>query len=588
MTAPALDYFELIKEAKRVAADRCPGKVRIAFLADCSTQYLVPLVKALFFRKGVFCEAYEAQFDAIAQEACSDDSALYRFKPEIVLIFNSTAALRRSYFAFEGAAPDFAEQSLKQIRAVWDAVKQRSSAMIFQTNFAAPYDRIFGNFELKADASFPAAVSRLNGLLAQAAKSEERVLINDIDHISSYLGRRRWFDEKLWLLSKTPCALDCLPYAAQSVVSMAQALTGPSVKCVVVDLDNTLWGGVIGDDGLEGIGLGELGDGKAYQAFQHYLLELKKRGILLAVCSRNDEGVARLPFREHPDMVLKEGDFSAFIANYENKAANIKAIQERLNIGLNAMLFIDDDYFERNLVRSTLPDVLVPEMPADPADYVKTLCELGLFEAAAFSQEDRRRADLYKDDARRENLKSSFANMDDYLKSLEMKASLGRFDSFHLPRIAQLLARSNQFNLTTRRRSLADCERFMNDQAKYRPFYITLKDKLGDNGLICAVILRRDGEDLEIDEWVMSCRVLLRGVEQFTMNAVFEIARSVGAKRVTGCYRPTPKNGLVKDIYAKFSFDRLAESSEGETRWSLDVSRYEEKPVFIAQQAEVH
>jgi FkbH-like protein len=396
------------------------------------------------------------------------------------------------------------------------------------------------------------------------------------------VGRRHFIDEKLWALSKSLCALELLPEVAQNVVDIALAARGRAVKCVVLDLDNTLWGGVVGDDGLDGIGLGDLDDGSAFRFFQLYLRELSRRGIVLAVCSKNNEEVARRVFREHPGMVLKEEHIAVFVANWEDKATNIQRIRDRLNIGYDTMVFLDDNPFERNLVRRLLPDVIVPELPEDPALYVRAVSELNLFEAASHSALDAQRNALYQDQERREEEKARFAGIDDYLKSLQTTALFSRFLPKDLPRIAQLIQRSNQFNLTTRRYSEVECEALMQDVAKCFPFSITVQDRFGDFGLINVVVLRDAGKVLEIDTFLMSCRVLQRGVEQLAMNKVFEYARSGGFERVVGRYLPTAKNVMVKDFYRQFGFEQIEACAEGSV-WCLAVEAYAPREVFIRE-----
>lgn len=583
--ATELSYFQLVTEAKSVAAGACPQKLRLALLADCSTQHLVPLLAALFAREGVAVEVYEAPYDAIRQEALDAASGLYAFNPQLVVILNDPRALRESFSRSSEGPGAFAEQTLRSMTAVWDAIASRSSAPVVQGNLALPYERPFGHYDLKAAASFGFAVRELNARLAAAARERAGVLLLDVDYLSGYLGRRRWFDQKLWVLCKALCAFDCLPHVAKAVVELSRPLLGRVVKCVVVDLDNTLWGGVVGDDGLEGIRLGHLGEGEAYLELQRFLLDLKRRGVVLAVCSRNEESAAREVFRKHPEMLLKEDDVSVFVANWTSKAENLRAIQRALNVGFDSMVFLDDDAFERNLVRRELPEVIVPELPEEPAEVVKALCELGLFETHSYSAEDKERARMYAAQAKRESLQAAFKTPEDYLRSLRMKIALARFDAFHLPRIAQLLSRSNQFNLTTKRYAEADCERFMKDEAGSFPFYVTLCDDLGDSGLIAVAILLFKGDVVEIDSWLMSCRVLMRGVEEFMMNQVFALARARGAKRVVGRYVPTAKNDMVREFYGRFGFERAGEAPEGGVVWSLDVAGYRERPEHFAERS---
>ncbi len=390
------------------------------------------------------------------------------------------------------------------------------------------------------------------------------------------MGLRSWFDEKLWVLSKSLCALDHIPAVAQSVVDIALSSRGAGVKCVVLDLDNTVWGGVVGDDGLDGIRVGHLGDGEAFTALQRFALELSRRGILLAVCSKNEHANAIEPFRAHADMVLREKDITMFVANWDDKAKNIARIKETLNIGYDSMVFLDDNPFERNLVRELLPEVIVPELPEDPAEYLKAIGELNLFETTSYSDLDRDRVDLYKKAAQREEVRREFASVDDYLRSLEMEIDVRRFATRDLPRIAQLIQRSNQFNLATRRFTEAQCASLMDDESSL-PISVSLRDRFGDYGLISVVVVRGGASgapSVFIDEYLMSCRVLQRGVEHFVMNHIFEWARARGAERVEGVYVPTKKNAMVADFYEKFGFTAIERGERGEVRWGLAVAEY--------------
>jgi FkbH-like protein len=442
-----------------------------------------------------------------------------------------------------------------------------------------PYERCFGNFDHKAPGSLYAAAALLNARIAEEARTRAHVLINDVEAVASWMGRRHWFDDRLWDLAKSFCALDQLPHVAANIARIICSLRGRVVKCVVLDLDNTLWGGVIGDDGVAGIKLNAHGDGEAFYRLQAFLKELLKRGVLLAVASKNEMENALTPFESHPEMLLKREDISVFLANWNDKAENIRAIRETLNIGLDSMLFLDDNPFERNLVRGILPEVIVPELPEDPADYVRALCELNLFETASFSAEDARRVELYREEAARRTEQARFADADAFLESLGMQMEVGRFDRFHLPRIAQLIQRSNQFNLTTHRYTEAECEAIMNDRAVL-PLYARLSDRLGDHGLIGVIVLSPEGEEIVIRDWLMSCRVLARGVEQHLMNLVVEEAQRRGCTRVSGEYIRTAKNGMVSEFFAQFGFTMIGGDPD-HTLWVLPVQAYEPVPTFI-------
>ena len=578
------DYFTLAKEARKLDVRACTQTVRLALLGDFATQHLTAILRVLFCRSGIDARIFEAEYDAIASQAFDPGSQLYAHAPEAIVLLNSTARLRARYYGFGDDKSAFAATMADEIASVWDAIAARTQVPIVQSTYVLPTERLFGNYDNKVDASLYACVRQLNSAIVDRARQRPQILLNDLDYIASYVGRKSWFDETLWMVSKSLCALEHLPLVARNIVDIVLATRGTGVKCIVLDLDNTLWGGVVGDDGVEGIRLGHLGDGEAFEVFQSYLRELRRRGILLAVCSKNDHETAMRVFREHPHMVLREDDIAVFVANWENKVDNLIGIQATLKIGFDSMVFLDDNPFERGFVRQRLPEVIVPELPEDPANYVACLSELNLFETTTASAVDRDRTATYRTETRRVVERASFANLDDYLQSLQMTITIRRFDRFHLPRIAQLIQRSNQFNLTTRRYSEAECESLMTDTESIFPFWASLTDRFGDNGLILVAICRFAGDDVEIDSFLMSCRVLQRGVEQQAMNTIVDAARQRGARRVIGRYVPTAKNAMVKSFYRQFGFQQMAEEADGTTTFALDVAAYVPIPVWMETQ----
>lgn len=580
---PAEDYFALAKRARGLKPKAGDRVARLAILADCSTQHVSELLKVLAADRGITLEIYQAPFDAIELEINDPGAELYRFAPDFTVILSQTEQLLAGPLARDDAD---VEAILARMTTVWDRFAEKISTTLIQGTFVQPAARGFGNFERLAPSSLGERVIALNDGLARAARERANVLLLDVDFLSGELGRKAWRDEKLWYLAKAPCSFEAMPILARNIIDIVAAGLGRVVKCLVLDLDNTLWGGVIGDDGLEGIALGELAEGEAFVAFQRYILALKRRGIILAVCSKNDHANAVLPFERHPDMVLKLSDIAVFRANWDDKAANIRHIQETLNIGLDSMVFLDDNPFERSLVRGLLPQVIVPELPEDPALYVPAIAALNLFETVSFSKTDLERADLYRVEAVRSELKAKFESVEDYLTSLEMTILLEPFTAFNLPRIAQLIQRSNQFNLMTRRYGEGDCARLMRESDAYHPFTLTLADRFGGYGLISVIVLRLLPDEIEIDEYLMSCRVLQRGVENFAMNYIFDLARARGAKRVVGRYAPTAKNAMVRDFYAQFGFARVATEADGATRWELAVESYVERPALMTRLAQ--
>jgi FkbH-like protein len=575
----SLDYGRLVRKSKTLSSNGANQEVRLAILSDAASQQFVPVLKTLFHENGVHAEFYEGAFDALELEALNPTSGLYRFRPGVIVLANCTQALRSRYYDYQA---DFLELATQRMLQIWDALQCHSSALVIQCNYPLPYERQFGNYDLKVPHSLYSVTAELNSRIARYARQRSNVLICDVESIASYLGRKQWFDERLWALCRTFCQLDCLPYVAQTLVEMVLSTLGQIVKCVILDLDNTLWGGVVGDDGPLGIAIGPHGDGAPFYHFQQFLLTLKKRGILLAVCSKNDRDTAIQPFLENTDMVLKYDDIAVFMANYENKADNIHMIRETLKLGFDSIVFLDDNPFERNLVRKFLPDVIVPELPEDPADYVRTLCELNLFETNSFSMEDVGRSELYKQEADRNALKAKFSSIDEFLHSLDMRIEVARFEPAKIPRIAQLIQRSNQFNLTTHRYSEKECEMMMRDEANFLPLCARLTDLFGDHGLISVVILKMKAAELEILDWLMSCRVLSRGVEQFLMNRVVAIAIQKSLTRISATYIPTAKNSMVREFYAQFGFEKVAESN-GCSHWQLDPAAYRPQSVCITE-----
>jgi len=336
-----------------------------------------------------------------------------------------------------------------------------------------------------------------------------------------------------------------------------------------------MWGGIIGDDGLENIQIGSLGIGKAFSEFQYWVKKLKNRGVILAVCSKNTEHIAKEPFEKHPDMVLHLDDIAVFVANWENKADNIRQIQSILNIGFDSIVFLDDNPFERNIVRENIPGITVPELPEDPAEYLEYLYSLNLFETISFTNEDVERTKLYQVEAQRNTVQQKFTNEDDFLKSLDMVSLVEPFNKFNTPRVAQLSQRSNQFNLRTVRYTEADIERLSASDQHYT-FSFTLEDKFGDNGLICVLILHiEDDETLFIDTWFMSCRVLKRGMENFVLDTIINFEKEKGFVYLKGEYLPTAKNEMVKAHYQTLGFTNKNE------HWSLNINEHQNRKTFI-------
>jgi FkbH-like protein len=577
------DYIKLMGLG-RDGADEEQG-ARVAVLGFATTHYYTAVLRGLGKASGFPLVTYEPEYNTVHQTVLDEGSELYSFRPDFVVVLTAVQALRNVLLSVDVAERvGAAEREAQQLVSIVKRAAEIPSVTVVVNEFVAPYERAWGNLSRRVDGSLPNAVQRINERLRGLAAESDNVYTIDTDYIASWVGKKAWFDERLWFYSKSFCHPEALPHVAGQALDIFRAAKGRSLKCVALDLDNVLWGGVIGDDGLEGIRLGHLGEGEAFVQFQMWLKELRARGIILGVCSKNDPEKAHEPFRAHSDMVLREEDISCFIANWDDKAHNLRQLASRLNIGLDSIVFLDDTPFERNLVRDLVPDVCVPEMPSDPAEFIPYLESLNLFESTQFSEEDRKRADFYRANVLRESEHARFTDVNEYLVSLEMAAEFERFDDLHLPRIAQLVQRTNQFNLTTIRHSPAELKDFAEDP-DYFPFYVTLTDRFGDNGLISVVIAKRDGDALELVTWLMSCRVISRRLEEFVLDQLVEVARDVGVGSLRGRYVPTKKNGLVLKHYEKLGFVLIEAHADGTTDWRLAVDDYVMSDAPIARRA---
>jgi FkbH-like protein len=573
-----IDFVLLKKNLKKSVKDF--KTIRLAILGDSATQFVAQAIKGMGVENSLNLEIFEAEFNQIDRQILDPSSELYSFAADVVLIFQSSHKLLQKYSkTVTDARHRFAEENIAHIRQWLSTLQAKTNAKIVFCNYTEEDDRVFGQYANKVESSFIFQLRKLNFLLQEFATQTGNLYICDLSTIQNTIGREKFWSPAIYTNTEMVVSIDALPYFAQAVVQIIAALQGNFKKCIILDLDNTVWGGVIGDDGLENIQIGLLGIGKAFTEFQYWVKKLQQRGIIVAVCSKNTESIAKEPFEKHPDMVLRLSDIAVFVANWENKADNIRKIQRILNIGFDSMVFVDDNPFERNIVRENIPQITVPELPEDPALYLDYLYGLNLFETISCSSEDAKRTQQYQKEAERLVFQESFTNEDDFLKSLNMISDTKPFDDFSIPRIAQLSQRSNQFNLRTIRYTEDDVKRIAQSD-QYFTLSFTLEDKFGDNGLICAIILeKRDNKILFIDTWFMSCRVLKRGMEAYTLNSIVEWAKVNGYDQIVGEYIPTPKNELVRDHYKNLEF----ETTSTENVWKLDVTNYKVKKNYITK-----
>jgi FkbH-like protein len=580
----ALDAAVRAHLGDRVPAKLAAKPVRLAVLGSSTLAHLHAGIRVGGLRRNMHVATYENDYGQYLQELTDTGSALHTFAPTAALFaFDARHLTQGLHAGLQAADVDrLLDEVVARIETCWSLARTHFGCRVIQQLALDVFPPLLGGNEHRLPGSRAHFIARLNERLRSLADTHGVDLLA-LDEAVRAGGLSTWHDDALWCRSKQEVAPAVAPTYGDLVARLLAAGAGRSFKCLVLDLDNTLWGGVIGDDGLNGIVLGQgsaLGEG--FVAVQEYAKELARRGVILAVCSKNDETNALEPFDRHPDMVLKRSDIASFRANWDDKVSNIRAIAEDLNIGIDSLVFLDDNPFERNLVRERLPMVAVPEVPDDdPALVPRVLADAGYFESLGLTDEDRQRTLQYQENRARAALQASATDLDGYLRSLEMRLIWNRFDTVSQQRVVQLINKTNQFNLTTRRYTDADVAAIMADPRAFG-IHMRLLDRFGDNGII-AIVIGRLGEDgaATVDTWLMSCRVLGRQVEAVTLNLIAAQAKALGATRLVGEYIPTAKNGMVRDHYKKLGFEVVCEAEDGTSRAVLDLARFAPAETFI-------
>lgn len=569
---PAADFVKQHRYSRKITklAKNQIGltPIRVALLASSTVDHFITVLHAYLIREGYQPEFFVSEFNTLFQSALNPESDLYEFNPDLIWIFTNYRDLNFRLEAVTDVKEHEAElvDAFSQLGALWNGLTTHSNARILQNNAEHPEERILGNYDARYHGSLSRRISRFNDRLVDEAPANLHIF--DLAHLAANTGLSRWHDRQYWYHSKHAFAPNATGLVAHSGARLIRGLMGRAYKCAVLDLDNTLWGGVIGDDGVGGIKLGQGDpDGEAFLDFQRYMKALKSRGIILAVCSKNEAVNATEAFNAHPEMVLSLEDIAVFVCNWTNKAENIRTIANTLDIGLDSIVFIDDNPAERALVREILPMVAVPELPEDPALYCSTLDREGYFELAAFSDEDQNRGAMYRDNAQRNALQTEITDVNSFLKNLDMHCTVGNVDERTLPRVVQLINKSNQFHLTTTRYSDLRISELMN-HPDFVCLYFKLADRFGDNGLISTVILEQRDNVILVDTWAMSCRVLSRGMEDLIHNEILEVALHRGAKHLEGAYIRTPKNNLVSRLYERLGWTSITANEETSV-WKL-------------------
>lgn len=562
------------KRSLKRTLSAAPGLVpkRVALMSGSTIGEIKNILELFLLANGIQPTFYEGQYGLFYENLTFDDGSLAAFAPEVIYIHTSVHNIQHWPEPDDDAAA--AEQKLTAELARFTGAARAALGFgcpVIINNFDLPVYRVMGSREGSAASGRVRFVRRLNEALAQLADTTPNLYLNDLAYLQAVYGMDVFSSQTAWYAYKYAVSIDCIPYLCQSVANIIKSLFGRNKKALALDLDNTLWGGVIGDDGPEGIVLGsESPAGMAYSEFQSYLKALSRLGVLLNVCSKNEPANAEAGFAR-ADSVLKKEDFVSFKANWEPKHLNLAAMAKELNLLPDSFVFVDDNPAEREIVRRELPGVTVPEMTA-PEDYIKTLDRGGYFEVTALSADDRKRTEMYRQNAQRAALEASFGSYDDYLKSLEMVGEFGPFDAAHAERITQLINKTNQFNLTTRRYSAAEVEGLLGDEG-HITLYGRLIDKFGDNGIVTALIGAVDGDTLDIELWIMSCRTFKRQLEHAMFDQLAAAAKARGLRRIVGHYYPTVKNLLVRDFYATIGFKLTAEDAEGNRTFVYELGK---------------
>ena len=576
-----------LKESRRLAKriSKEPYErvdTRIAVLGTDSIQYFVMALRYVLDKENIHADIYEGEYDGIAMDVMDESSPLYAFNPDIIILIPDYREIKEYPEALESdeAVRSLLNAASGKYEYYWQKISSRLHCQILQSNVVIPPERLYGNLEKSLPYSMSGFLSSLNETLLKKAPSN--VTIIDTDALAANIGKWNWFDDQAYFLSKSGFRLEYIQENVLQYVRQIKAIRGKVRKCLVLDLDNTLWGGIVGDDGWDGIQLDPNNAvGEAYREFQRYILRLKKRGVILAVVSKNDIENAKEPFTRNQNMILKLDDIACFQANWDDKVTNIKRVAKELNIGIDSLVFFDDNPAEREIVRQYLPEVMVIDVPADAALYKRALDLAMPFEWRELTREDVLRSNSYIENKKRAELLTSFDNYDDYLLSLEMKCTVREPKASEVSRFAQLLNKSNQFNLRTQRYTESEIEAVVGNENK-KCLCAVFSDKFSEYGIISCVILEKQDDCCFIESWVMSCRVLKRGVELLVFKSVLDAARAWNCSYIKGQYLPSPKNRMVSDFYDSLGFEIVSDSS-GEKLYRYSTDLPFDRKIFIEE-----
>ena len=575
----------IMRKKKRFKRELLSGETnfldkRIAVLGGSTTHQIIEMLELFLLNLGIRPTFYESVYAQYWQDAVLGNEKLDRFRPELIFVHTSNRNIRRfpSLSSSEREIEALINVQYCGFLEMWDRLAERFKAPIIQNNFELPAYRLLGNKDVSDIRGRTHHISKLNQMFYEYAQQHNNFYINDIAYLSAAYGLERWSEPLAWHMYKCAMSLSAIPAFSFNVANIIKSIYGKNKKALVLDLDNTLWGGVIGDDGPEGIELGqESSSGQVYSEFQEYIKAHKALGVMLCVNSKNEYENALLGLN-HENGTLSPEDFVCIKANWQNKDMNITEIAGEMNILPESLVFVDDNPFERALVAGNTA-AAVPEMGI-PEDYIRILDRSGFFEITLVSEDDLARNEMYAANIKRQNAATTFADYESYLASLDMEAEISRLKEGNIQRVTQLANKSNQFNLTTKRYTAAEMEEITKDKTRIAIFG-RLKDSYGDNGIVSVVIGRIEKESVHIELWLMSCRVLKRDMELAMLDEFVRRARKNGANRLVGYYIKSAKNAMVQDFYPKLGFSAFGENDGDDTVWELDISNYKNKSKYI-------
>ena len=557
-------------------------KKKIAVFGGSTTNDIVVYLDLFLLNNGIEAEFYQSEYAQYWQDAMFPSQELLDFKPDLVFIHttNRNVSAYPDTSMSKDEVSSMLENEYKKFEQMWQKIADTYHCPVIQNNFEMPFYRIMGNKDCSDYRGRSNYLTRFNNKFYEYADKTQGFYINDINFISASYGLKAWSDPSYWNMYKYAMCVDAIPEFSFNLANIVKSVFGRNKKALALDLDNTLWGGVVGDDGVDGIQIGqETGVAQSYYEFQSYIKSLKSLGIILTVCSKNDHENA-IAGLEHPEGALRPDDFIIIKANWENKDRNIIETANELNILPDSIVFVDDNPAERAIVQAQIPGVSAPVMDS-VENYITTIDRNGYFEVTNFSDDDLKRNEMYKANAQRAAQQSAFTDYNDYLRSLEMTAVIDDFIPVYLQRITQLTNKSNQFNVTTKRYTATEMEEVFNS-SEYIRLYGKLIDKFGDNGVVSVVIGKKDNDILNMELWIMSCRVLKRDMELAMLDKLVERCREQGIKTIRGYYYPTAKNNMVRELYKFFGFEKISEDEVGNTVWEMSVDGYEQRNHVIS------